>query len=147
MIALGSGSVVTAVLSALMGSIATPSPLLIGAQHFLGIFLAMMSLLTLFGSHAAKAAMALTIGRERDESSREWADLLAAIDSEEVEEPSARASMNRLQARLAHATYRSGDVGIVDSEKLNRRAAIRAAEELEQRYGGTSEIHQAPAPA
>ncbi len=131
LIALGSGSVVTA------------TSAIIGAQEFgvwavvqgvLGLSLAGVSVTVIVGNYALKAAVALTIARECEDASVVWSNLFAAIDTESMEEQEVREARERLSRQLTVATYRSGDVGIVDDAKLNEKATDIANSQLQGIY-------------
>ena len=139
MIALGSGSFVSAFSLVAMSSVSL-APWLLYLMLALGLLLAAVSMVSMVGNHAVKSAVALSIARECEEAARRFSDLMSSIDNAVTDESAARREMDRLLGNLTQSTYRSGDVGIIDNERLNIRAADGATEELNSLYDRT-QVH------
>ena len=106
-------------------------------QAAMGLAVAGMSLWVLFADYAAKAAVAHSIALRCEEFAIEWTNLFAEVYDPEntaMDEQRARESMENFKKRLANATYASGYAKLADNDKINQKATVDAAEELEASY-------------
>ena len=131
LILLGSGSVVTAVgIAVASGSFGLAEFL----QMALGLGLAGVSAWVMVGGHAVKSAVALTIARQCEDAKLSWSDLMAKIDDDTIDDDQARRERRRLSEHQTFVTYRSGDVNIVDDDKLIDETTDSANDELASIY-------------
>ena len=131
LILLGSGSVVTALyIATASGSFGVTE----FVQTVLGLALAGVSAWVMVGGHAVKSAVALTIARQCEDARLAWSDLMAKIDDDIVDDGVARQERRRLSEHQTFATYRSGDVNIVDDDELINETTDAANQELANIY-------------
>lgn len=104
------------------------------SQAAAGVTVAVVTIFSAMGRHAAKAATAQAIKVQCDDLGIDWRELLANVDSGLVDESRAREELNRLDRTMQHFTSRSGDVGLTTNEKLNETSAREASQELESSY-------------
>ena len=103
-------------------------------QPAFGLVVAAVTIWSVLGRYAAKAAAAHTICQQCNELAVEWRTLLADLDRNRIDDMEARKALDSLDHRMSHATARSGDVGLSMNDKINERSAKEAAEELELSY-------------
>ena len=137
MIILGSGSFLSAFFLATVGRTSLPE-WMVYVLLGLGVLLAIVSAISMVGNHASKGAIALSIAKECDGVVRRFSNLMSEIDGGDINESRARLELTRILQDVSAITYRSGDIGIVDNERLNRVAADQATDELTALYGQTN---------
>ena len=103
-------------------------------QAVAGVAVAVITICAAVGRYAAKAAVAQSIQVQCNDLAIDWRDLLARVDSVEVDETQAREALNRLDRTMQHITSRSGDAGLATNEKINETSAREAGKELELSY-------------
>lgn len=103
-------------------------------QPAFGLVVAAVTIWSVLGRYAAKAAAAHSICQQCNELAVEWRTLLADLDRNRIDDMEARKALDSLDHRMSHATARSGDVGLSMNDKINERSAKEAAEELELSY-------------
>ena len=97
-----------------------------------GSVIAAMSFWVLIAGCAGKSAAARAIAEQCAVVASELAALFARLDAldEDCDERTTRTLLDGLKGRLVAATYRSGDAGLRDNERINERATAAATEDM-----------------
>lgn len=104
------------------------------SQAAFGMLIAVVTIWSALGRYSAKAAVAQSICLQCNDLAVEWRTLLAEVDGHRLDDAGAREALDRLDQKMNHVTARSGDVGLSTNDKINKRSAEEAGQELELSY-------------
>ena len=103
-----------------------------------GILLAASTVWSAVGRHAEKAAVAHAVHVECDALHHQFRNLMASIDSYELDTAEARAQADALAEKMRTATDRCSGVGLIRVRDLQVEAEDQADLELKARYDHTT---------